>query len=314
MNSSISSSRSGLCAAFVGSAVLAVWLTGLGLSYATGRLDYSEPKLHESLSFHGEHLDVVFLGNSLTLEGVSPRSIDASLGTHSYNFALGGASLLESEMQLRHYLANNPAPKVIALGIYLDAEARYAGIAPTLYYELNPELRKIYWRRSRTLQGQGFDRGFVFFNLFPAYRYRGVVDLILKWLVSREDTRPRFVRGQAQANFSRAAVELGLAHRSDFPVEELRSFLSFCQENSLRVLLFEPPMTPGEPELTLNRQAVLDEVSRAVADFANASFVTFGTSGNTFDKTDWVNLNHLNKSGADKFSKELARALWPLVK
>ncbi|HEX4385984.1 MAG TPA: hypothetical protein VH083_23665 [Myxococcales bacterium] len=286
-----------------------IWAAGAALSFAALRLDFSESKLLESLRFQGQRLDIAFFGNSLTLEGVSPTAIDARLGTASYNFALGGASLLESELQLRHYLASNPPPKLVALGVYLDSAQRYTGISPALYYALDPGLRRLYWERSAALEHEGFDRSFVFFNRFAAYRYRGVVDLLIKWLVTREDTRPRFVRGQAQANFSRAAVELGPPHRADFPFEELESFLRLCQERAIPVLVFEPPLTPGEPELTANRSETLEQARRAVEAFTGASFVSFAALGQSVPKGDWVNLNHLNVRGADSFSRELAQAL-----
>src|SRR5207248_6984446 len=70
--------------AWLASAALATWAVGIGLFAATARFDYSEPKLRESLAFRAERFDIVFLGNSLTLEGVSPRDVDAMLGTRSY--------------------------------------------------------------------------------------------------------------------------------------------------------------------------------------------------------------------------------------
>jgi hypothetical protein len=310
MSSSISSSRKRLlCAAWIGSLALCVWLAGLALSFATAKLDYSEPKLLESLTFQNKPLDIVFLGNSLTLEGVSPQTIDSKLGTSSYNFALGGASLLESEFQLRHYLANNPPPKLVALGVYLDASEIYTGISPTLYYELSPALRTLYWSESQTLEQQGFDRSFVILNRLPAYRYRAVIDLIIKWLVTREDTRPRFVLGQAQAAFSRAAIDPGLPRRAAFPLNELQSFLAFCREQSIRVLVFEPPIYPGERELISNRPEILEQVTRLIAAAPSASFVSFADLGATYDRGDWVNLDHLNVRGAAKFSDRLAAAL-----
>jgi hypothetical protein len=307
MSSSISSSkRLLLCACWIGSLALCVWLAGLALSFATRRLDYSEPKLLESLTFHGKQLDIAFLGNSLTLEGVSPQVIDSRLGISSYNFALGGASLLESEFQLRHYLAGNPPPRLVALGVYLDAPERYTGISPALYYALSPELRTLYWSESQTLEQQGFDRSFVLFNRLAAYRYRGVVDLIIKWLATSEDTRPRFVLGQAQAAFSRAAIDPGLPRRAAFPINELQSFLAFCRARSIRVLVFEPPLYPGERELISNRREILEQV-------AGADFISFADLGSSYSREDWVNLNHLNVRGAEKFSDRLAEALRPLL-
>jgi hypothetical protein len=93
---------------WVGSVLLVLFLSGSFLRWATYRFDFTEPKLIESLNFQGETFDILYFGDSLTLEGVNAKQIDGAMGTRSYNMALGGASELESELQLRHFIEYNP--------------------------------------------------------------------------------------------------------------------------------------------------------------------------------------------------------------
>jgi len=284
----------------------AVAITGFFLKLATERFDFSEPKLNESLDFSNTQLDVAFFGDSLTLEGVNPSAIDQQLRTRSYNFALGGASILESEMQLRLFLRHNPKPRLVALGIYVNVPNKPAGVRPTLYFSLPDDLKAKYRAELWSYEGIKIDRSFLVFNRIPAYRYRNSIDLVLKSLVSHEDQRPVFAQGQAQVTFFREPY-LGGQHESVFRPDELKSFIEFCEQERIPLLLFEPPNHPGYAELTSNRARILNDVSTLVRQHPGTRFVAY--DGADFARKDWVNLNHLNKAGSVKLSTMLSNAL-----
>jgi hypothetical protein len=144
------------------------------------------------------------------------------------------------------------------------------------------------------------------FNHVPAYRYRNTIDLVVKSLLSRDDQRPSFVKGQARVAFFREPY-LGREHESVFSAEELESFIRFCQEQQLPLVLFEPPNHPGYSDITSNRSRVLDDVSRVVAKYQATRFLSYNGPSFSLLKKDWVNLNHLNTSGSIKFSKLLSQ-------
>jgi hypothetical protein len=248
---------------------------------------------------------VAFFGDSLTLEGVNPDIIDQTLRTRSYNFALGGASILESEMQLSYFLRHNPKPRLVALGIYLNIPNKPAGARPTLYFELPNDLKARYRNELLTHEGIKIDHSFIVFNHVPAYRYRNTIDLVIKSLLSRDDQRPSFVKGQARVAFFREPY-LGREHESVFRADELESFIRFCHEQQIPLVLFEPPNHPGYSELTSNRTKVLDDVSRLVAKYPATRFLSYNGPSFSPSKKDWVNLNHLNTGGSIKFSKRLS--------
>lgn len=288
--------------------ISSVTVVGSLLQLATARFDFSEPKLRESLQFSHTQLDVAFFGDSLTLEGVNPEVVDQALHTRSYNFALGGASIIESEIQLRNFLRHNPKPRLIALGIYLNIPNKPVGPRPTLYFGLPADLRSQYRDELSRYEGGKIDRSFIAFNLVPAYRYRNVVDLVLKSLLSKDNQRPTFVKGQAQVTFFREPY-LGRKHESVFKTNELESFIRFCEEERIPLLLFEPPNHPGYSELTLNRTAVLNDISRVLARHPGVHFVSYYKSTFAPARKDWVNLNHLNVAGSAKFSALLSSTL-----
>jgi len=285
-----------------------VGTVGVVLNKTTNRYDFTEPKLHESLTFHNEHFDVIYFGDSLTLEGFNPAVIDADLSSRSYNFALGGASVLESEIQLRHFLRTNQKPRLVVLGIYINNPTKPAGVRPTLYFGLSRDLQSFYRDRLSNHSGATIDRSFIFFNSVPAYRYRNAIDLIIKSAVSRDDQRPNFVQGQARVSFSRQPY-LGGQHESTFDMSELRDFAQFCREQQLPLLLIEPPNHPGYSNLTSNRSSILREIWKLTDLDSNVRFLSFDDRGDQFRADEWVNLNHLNEKGSVIFSHLVSAAL-----
>lgn len=287
---------------------LPVWLIGILLRRGTVYLDFSEPKLSEALAFHDQTFDILYLGDSLTLEGINAETVDSLLGTHGYNFALGGASILESEMQLRYFLAHNPKPRLVALGLYINQPNRPAGVRPGLYFSLPTELRVLYEDKLRNFEGMTIDRSFVAFNSLPAYRYRNTLDLLLKAALSSQRQRPTFVQGQAQVFFSRPA-SLGHRHDSTLNLAELRSLLSFCREQQLPVFLFEPPNHAGYSTLTRNRGALLSAIREMADGNTTLWFTSYADTGINYRSSEWVNLNHLNAAGSEKFGVVIAASL-----
>jgi hypothetical protein len=285
-----------------------VTLLGRLLQSATARFDFSEPKLRESLKFSNTQLDVAFFGDSLTLEGVNPDAIDRTLHTRSYNFALGDPSIVESEMHLSNFLQHNPKPRLVALGIYLNIPNKPVAARPTLYFGLPADLRLEYRDELLKYEGDKIDRSFIVFNLVPAYRYRNVIDLVLKSLLSKDNQRPTFVKGQAQVTFFREPY-LGRKHESVFKTDELESFIRLCEEEQVPLLLFEPPNHPGYSELTSNRTALLNDLSHLIARHPGVRFVSYNNSIFVPAHKDWVNLNHLNAAGSAKFSLLLSKEI-----
>lgn len=300
--------RLGLVGLWLLTVGICVWIVSAALEWATYRFDYSEPKLAEALSFRDQKFDIVYLGDSLTLEGVNAHAVDQELGTRSYNLALGGSSILESEMQLRHFLANNPKPRLVALGLYVNQPNRPASVRPTMYFALSPEERTLYRRKLQELDGAKTDRSFYVFNMIPAYRYRNTIDLLMKAALSSQQQRPVFVQGQAQAFFSRQP-HLSGAHNSVFSLPELRSFVAFCRTQDLPLLLFEPPNTDGFSALTRNRTALLAAIGQLATNQPDVWFVSYGDTGNQYQSANWLNLNHLNVAGSEQFSAALVASL-----
>lgn len=279
-------------------------LIGEALRAGALRLDANVAKVQELAAMEDFGHEILAIGDSTTLEGVDAEAMTAGLGLSAYNLATGGQSFLTSELVLERHLRRNPAPRIVLFGVYINRARDGAPIQPDLYMSLPEDLRARYRERYVDHAGDGLPRSYDVFNRLPAYRYRGTVDRALKAALVGADRIPSLVRGQARMADSRAA-ELGPSHDIHFDGEAIVSFLDFCEENGLRVAMFEPPNHAGYSALSEGRAEALAMLEGIAADRSGVTWRSFNDEGSLdYETEEWVGLNHLNVRGARRFTDE----------
>lgn len=283
----------------------ALWLAlvGVVLRKITLRLDPNVPKIQAMMALQKNDHDVLYLGDSTTLEGVNPEVVDRAIGTSSYNLASGGQQILASEMVLRHYLDHNPKPDLVTLGLFVGPE-NFSDINSNVYLALKPEHRKGYERKRNDFYGRRFERSYKFFNLVPAFRYRGGVEWLIRYLVKGSKRSPTFIKGHlALSGHEKLSQKLD-AKTLVLDEKALISFADFCQQEKLNCLVFEMPTHQSYKAARSGRKAVLSAIDEIVKNRSNVDFVSFNdSSGPLFEETLWLNLNHFNGDGAKAFTK-----------
>lgn len=92
----------------------------------------SHPLLEHRFSHHGEHADVVMIGDSTGLFGIKPDLISSSKGISVVNLNLYSATGYDGyRVLLDKYLSNNSAPKAVVF--YISAESLYRMNQPMSY-------------------------------------------------------------------------------------------------------------------------------------------------------------------------------------
>lgn len=287
--------------AFVALLSLTLVVCGEVLERVMRKLDTNLTKVEEMMAFEDRSFDVLYIGDSTTLEGVNPAVIDAALGTESYNLATGGQSLLESEMVLRHYLASNEKPRVLMLGVYVNISEYASWMNPAIYLQLSGEHRALYAAKIEEQQDEALDRSYPIFNRVKAYRNRRAVEHMIKYAIQGEKRLPRYHQGHLALELS-SEPDLGPEHSVADIDRALASFLGLCEDEGIEVLLFEPPNHPGYSELSHGRAEKVAQVEQLAAGRRFRSFNDRGSLD--YAKEEWVNLNHLNARGARRFSEE----------
>lgn len=91
--------------------IIATWLF---MYYDRSLINECSVMLDYKTSFVNQNNDVIFVGDSSCLMGVSPKVIEKETGLKVVNLATnGGAGIIGYETVIRKYLKSNPAPKLI---------------------------------------------------------------------------------------------------------------------------------------------------------------------------------------------------------
>ncbi len=287
--------------------VLTLLVLGEVLEEVMFRLDYNYPKVRQMMALRGERHDVVYLGDSTTLEGVNPAIVDEQLDVSSYNLATGGQSPIEAEIVLRHYLAHNDRPRLVMLGVYINqpgSEDVTGAINPNVYLRLTDSLKELYHRRVNEATGEPLPLSFRLFNVVKAYRYRTAVDRLVKFIVAGRSRIPELIQGHVTFDFTRGA-NLGVGHSVRTELRCLDDLLALCKDKGMPVLMFEPPNHPGRSELSRGRADFLDELLSYTDVESTVVFRSYNDEGSLqYAKDEWFGLDHLNRRGAARFTRE----------
>lgn len=266
-------------------------------------LNPNTPKIQEMLALEGETNDVLYIGDSTTLDGVNPAVVESELGLRGYNLASGGQSLVESELVLRHYLARNRKPRAIMLGLFVNRNPE-PQINPDIYFGLSSDERELL--RDRTRDTGAITWSYRLFNTFKLYRYRGIISYMLDRLnkqLTGESRSGTLIRGHLALDYSKVEKPPSGLRFAELDEKALDSVLALCATEGIPVLMFEPPNTPGFSALTANRGQLLTSI-RARTN-ARVTFQSFdGDAALPYAKDEWSGRNHLNRKGAVRFTKE----------
>ncbi|MBA3403436.1 MAG: hypothetical protein H0U13_01945 [Gemmatimonadaceae bacterium] len=283
-----------------------VFLVGELLDRATV-LNPNTPKIREMLALENDHNAVVYIGDSTTLDGVNPVIAEAELGMRGYNLASGGQTLVESEMVLRHYLQHNPKPRVVMLGLFVNRDPA-TEINPEIYVGLSGDDRATMRAKVEDQAMSPISRSFRVFNSFKIYRNRNVISYFIDHMnkrVTGESRGSELVRGHLALDYSKAEKPSKASRTAELNERGLDSFLDFCAEQRLPVLMFEPPNTPGFSGITSNRPQLIATIETRARTRRDVRFRSFdGPASLDYAKDEWSGRNHLNRKGAVRFTRE----------
>jgi hypothetical protein len=286
---------------------LILWLIGVALTRVAIAVDPNEAKVDEVTNLEDRNYDVLFLGNSVTYQGINPETIDAACGTTSYNLALGGSHAIEQNLLLEQYLAHNKPPRLVVFGVTPNLGDVGEDLRPSVYLRLSHDQLKEY-DDYRTSTGQGpLGWADAMLHRFPAYRHRRAIEPLLKLLLRGDTRKPTYVQGHLTLNEVAKVPDRWPAREAGIDAEGIERLLDTCEQARIPVLVLELPNSPSFNASVLNRDKVLDQLKKIVAAHANAKFLSLNEAdGPRFDAQYWFGVNHLNSAGAKKFSEILA--------
>jgi hypothetical protein len=260
--------------------------------------------------------DILISGSSRAMVHYDPRIIEAATGVSVYNIGLNGS---QTDMQLallKTYLRHNRKPRVVIHNLDLFSfQVTHGGVydpgqylpylgEPAIYEALariNPEIWKAKYlplygyavedMRFTWMKGVGGLLGWS-----PAEdRYQGFVPRHLRWTGEFDEFQNKNSEGVV------------------FPIEPegieaMEELADLCRKSDIRLVLVYSPVYRGMRNLESNRDEIF-AAFRNLAEDCNAMFWDYSDSPLCDRKDYFYNSQHLNASGAELFSKELASRL-----
>jgi hypothetical protein len=265
--------------------LIVIIFLNVGFIFLLGYFDHDMFKRIESVKFSDKRYNALFFGNSLALDGIDTKYLTDN-GINSYNFAISGANTETNLVQLKDFLKNNKKPDLIVLclstclgNFYNDREIE----------EIHPIVK--------------YTRDFAFedFN-FPLSIFRWKIIEMGKILISKNHRNAEVVNGQYKSQKT-IADNSTLAHNK-FNIELLEKsksllrFSIYCQEHRIKLIFID---MPGYKSTRYKNNSNLVNYKLFESDLYQCNTVEIG---NLFDsKNDWIANSHLNKYGAEKFTK-----------
>jgi len=252
-------------------------------------------------------------GSSRALFHFDPTIIEDILNQSAFNLGIDGHTF--SMQYLRHSLAlkNNSKPSLIIHSV--DIGSMQKG---NLY---NPDqfLPYMLWDETFYNYMSKYD-GYSYFDYkIPIIRYYGKFEAIktaIKMLVAPQSNvgeRVKGYKGQDQDwnnDFVNAkkAMKKYIANLDSTTLNLFDNYLKECKEQEIQVILVYSPYYIEGQEFIQNQQLILDAY-RNVAQKYDFAFMDFTNDPLCLDKKYFYNSSHLNKNGAELFTRKLCREI-----
>ena len=271
--------------------------------------------------FNGKiNADMIIQGSSRAWVQVSPKIIDSVLHVNSYNLGMDGASFKMQYARFRMYLLHNKKPKYVLQEVgYTTTLLKNDKLPATqqfLPYLSDSSVWALVTHASNPLTLQ--DR------YFPLYKYNNETVIVKEGILSYlgkgiKSTKYKGYEGQEKywdSSFHDFLMQnpQGAVFPIDSEAKSLfRDFLNYCRDNDIRVIMFYPPAFIQSLDYIKNEKEILDVYNNFSKEY-NIPFYNYMYDSLNYDRNNFYNSQHLNKTAAEIFCMKLAKDMQKDVK
>lgn len=256
--------------------------------------------------------DLAIYGSSRAWVQIDPKIMKDTLNLISYNFGIDGHNFWLQYLRHSEFLKNNSAPKSILIAVDVFSLDK----RPDLY---NKEqfLPYLFWKKeiqNYTISYEGLN--FVDYYL-PLTRYFGVIDIFnlitLNYLKSTENYRVAGFRAMDSEwnddfQIAKSKMESYKAKIDPASKKLFERFIHECDSLDIQLILAYTPEYIDGQNFISNRSEIVEMFSNYARE-NDLIFLDYSSDSICLDKSNFYNSTHLNRRGATKFTKKLARDL-----
>ncbi|QDS88889.1 hypothetical protein EC9_30840 [Rosistilla ulvae] len=255
--------------------------------------------------------DLIILGSSRAMAHISPQILSGRLDISAFNLGFNGYHFPMQRVRYEEFLAFNRQPSVMVLAV--GVTSLHDRVTVFQYEQFLP-----YFHREKLIDAIAHYDGFDPFDRWLSmYRYRGRSDLLTLGVrvalggTAIESERQRGYLGRDtrwDGTFDVFAHENAIGYQSEIDPAVRESLDEFVGQQSMNgtqvIMVFTPEYQPGQ-KLCRNRKEVV-RILNTIANSHGAAFLDYSSSPVCGDRELFYNSQHLNRVGAEWFSKMLA--------
>ena len=263
--------------------------------------------------------DLLIMGSSRAWRHIDPDIINDSLKLKSYNLGMDGQHLPMQLWRYETFLQKNRQPKIIVYSLdffmlaYTNELFNKDQFLPYLLFNFEAE---------KYLKNY---KGFDYFDYrFPLIRYCGASKAIFHTaritLFPKQNKNGRvsgfyaedkkwnqdFEKVKATMKNYDASIDTSILNQFD-------QYLKDCQRKNIKVILVYSPEYIEGQHFVSNRNEVIKTFEN-IAKINSIPFLNYSSDTISFQKSLFYNATHLNKKGAELFSKKLSSDLKEFLK
>ncbi|CAN5391840.1 hypothetical protein BH10BAC5_BH10BAC5_11100 [soil metagenome] len=250
------------------------------------------------------------LGNSRSFRGINPEKFSMS----TFNFSGNGESYDLMYYKLKFILEHNGKFKYLILGTdffqfafnSIDKNWNYGDYFGNEFRSKYPSANRFYSYFTFMMGPlQGLNNTLGVFNSIRLYLLSKPVK------VNRLKDNGQYLQEQRLSSDN-------MVERDDNKLSEqiiyFEKILQTCRENGVEVFITLLPAQSNELKLYENKKVKAD-FDEFIKSYTNECVIYIDNFDlNIFEEKDWLDVNHLTPSGADKYSSELNNEIWKITK
>lgn len=270
---------------------------------------YGEYEVWNDIYDGNINADLLIYGSSRAYRHFDPNIIEDSLDLSAYNLGINGHNFWLQYLRHIEYIKTNTLPKHILLAVDVNSLGKIKDL-----FQMDQFLPYMLWNKNITKFTSSYE-GYNRLDYYvPALRYFGKSNAKQEALVAlmSDSIIPYRKKGYNGSNekwnddFINAKKKMTYYEvRIDKPSLDLfDKFLKECQNNNIKITLVHSPLYIEGQEFVKNRKEIL----QIFKDFAlkyNLYFLDYSKDALSFDKNNFYNAMHLNRLGAELFTKKL---------
>ncbi len=258
--------------------------------------------------------DIAIYGSSRAWVHISPKILSDSLHKKVYNFGLDGHNFWLQYLRHLEFLKHNKKPETIILSVDIFSLEKEENL-----YQPDQFLPYMLWNsnfREYTSTYVGYDKMDYYIPLIRYSKKFSTLKLIIRNITKGKPSKRYREHGflgmdrEWSNDFDNAKAKMeSYEIKTDLNTIALfERFIKECKDNDIElILVYTPEFIEGQ-KFTSNR----DEVLQMYRDFStkySIKLYDYSADSISFNKTYFYNTGHLNKNGAELFSRDFAHKL-----